>query len=97
VPAHHPKWSRQEIARTKATRVVHPVSSPDAALTDLFLFGYLKGEMAGFTANSRPDILSEIRRIFQEISKETLVAVYNKWTTRPEWITAHKVEYHYME
>jgi hypothetical protein len=36
------------------------------------LFGYLKGEMVGFILNSPADILSEIRRIFQEISKETL-------------------------
>jgi hypothetical protein len=31
------------------------------------LFGYLKNEMARFTANSPADILSEIRQIFQEI------------------------------
>jgi hypothetical protein len=48
---------------------VHPASSPDAALCDFFLSGYLKGEIAGFTANSLADILSEIRRIFQETSK----------------------------
>jgi hypothetical protein len=39
-----------------------------------------------FTANSPADILSEIRRIFQEISKETLMAAYD------EWITEHKGE-----
>jgi hypothetical protein len=46
---------------------VHPAHSPDAVPSDFFLFGYLKGEMAGFTANSPAGILSEIRRIFQEI------------------------------
>jgi hypothetical protein len=44
--------------------------SPDAAPSDFFLFGCLKGKMASFTANSRADILSEIRQIFQEISKD---------------------------
>jgi hypothetical protein len=34
--------------------------------------------MAGFTANSPAVILSEIRRSLQEISKETLVAVYEE-------------------
>jgi hypothetical protein len=43
---------------------------------------HLKGEMAGFTANSPANILSEIRRFFQEISKETFVALYDEWTTR---------------
>jgi hypothetical protein len=73
--------------------VVHPVYSPDAAPSDCFLFGYLKGEMTGFTANSPTDVLSEIGRIFQEISKETLVAVYDKWITRLELISERKGEY----
>jgi hypothetical protein len=38
--------------------MLHPVT---------FLLGFLKREIAGFTANSPADILSEIRRIFQEI------------------------------
>jgi hypothetical protein len=66
---------------------VHPAYSPDAAPSDFFEFGYLKSEMAGFTANSPADIFSEIHRIFQEISKETLSAVYDKCITRLEWTT----------
>jgi hypothetical protein len=61
------------------------------------LFGYLKGEMAGFTANSLTDILSEIHQIFQPILKETLVAVYDKWITPLGWITAHKGEHCHTE
>jgi hypothetical protein len=76
--------------RTKATRVAHPASSPDAALSDSFLFGCLKGEMAGLTVNSPAYILSEIRQIFLEISKEILRAVYD------DWITEHKGTYHHM-
>jgi hypothetical protein len=45
------------------------------------MFGHLKGEMAGSTADSPVDILFETCRIFHEIPKETLVAVYNEWTT----------------
>jgi hypothetical protein len=60
------------------------------------LFDYLKDEMAGFTANSPADILSEIRWIFQEIPKETLVAVYDEWMTWLEWMTEHKREYYYI-
>jgi hypothetical protein len=63
---------------------VYPAYSPDAAPSDLFLFGCLKDGMAGFTANSPADILSAIRRIFQEISKATLVAVCDKWITQLE-------------
>jgi hypothetical protein len=79
-PAHNPKRS-QEITRTKTTRVVHPAHSHDISVNGFFLFGCLHGEMAGFTANSPADILSEIGRIFCEISKETLAAVYHEWIT----------------
>jgi hypothetical protein len=44
--------------------VIHPAHSPGAAASDFFLFGYLECEMAGITANSPADILSEIRWIF---------------------------------
>jgi hypothetical protein len=40
--------------------------------------------MAGFTASSPENILSEIRRIFTKIPKETLTGVYNEWITRLE-------------
>jgi hypothetical protein len=76
---------------------VHPAYSPDAVPSDFFLFGSLKREMAGFTANSPAYLLSEIRGIFQEISKETLVAVYDKWITRIGWTTEHKDEYYHLE
>jgi hypothetical protein len=50
------------------------------------LFGDLKDEMAGFTGNSREDILSEILRLSQENPKETLIAVYHEEITRLECI-----------
>jgi hypothetical protein len=61
------------------------------------LFGYLKGEMAGFTANSLAGILSEIRPIFQEISRETLMAVHDEWITWLECRTKHKGEHYQIE
>jgi hypothetical protein len=94
--AHNAKRSRQDITRTKASRVLYPDYSPDVAPSDFFLFGHLKGEMGGFTANSPTGILSEIRRIFQEIPKETLVAVYDEWITRLEWIAKPKGEYYHI-
>jgi hypothetical protein len=96
-PAHNAQRSRQEISRIKATRAVHPAYSPDAVPSNFFVFDYLKGEMPDFTTNSPADILSEIRHIFQEISKETFVAVYDEWITRLEWITELKGEHHHTE
>jgi hypothetical protein len=85
-PGHKAQRSRQGIARTKGTRIVHTAYSHDAAPSGSFLFGYLKGEMAGFIVNSAAGIPSEIHQIFQEISKETLVAVSGERGTRLESI-----------
>jgi hypothetical protein len=52
---------------------------------------------ASFTENSPTNILSEIRWIFQEISKKTFMVVYDEWITRLEWITEHKGEYYHTE
>jgi hypothetical protein len=71
--------------------------SPDGAPSDFFLFGHLKDKMVGFIANSPADLLSEICRIFPEISKETLVAVHDEWITRLEWTTEHKEECYHTE
>jgi hypothetical protein len=60
-------------------KIIHLVYSPDIAPSNFFLFGYLKCEMAAFTASSLEDILSEIHRSFAEIPREKLVAVYNEW------------------
>jgi hypothetical protein len=53
--------------------------------------------MAGFTANSSADILSEIRRTFREISKQTLVAMYDEWTTWLKWTAEDKGGYYHTE
>jgi hypothetical protein len=82
-PSHNTK--RPQDARTKAKRVVYLAHFPDAAPDDFFLFGSLKCEMVGFTANSPADILSGIPRIFQKISKETFLVVYDEWVTQLEW------------
>jgi hypothetical protein len=96
-PAHNAEKSRQGMVRTRSTGVVHPAYSPAAVPSDFFLSGCLKAEMAGFTANSPADIRFKIRRIFQEISKETLMTMYDEWITDLEWITEHKEEYFHME
>jgi hypothetical protein len=53
--------------------------------------------MASFTAISPADFLSEIRRIFQEVSKETLLGLHDEWITRLEWMTEYKGDYSHTE
>jgi hypothetical protein len=77
-PPHNAKRSRQEIAQIKAKLITYPAHSPDGTLSDFFLFGNFKREMAGFTSSSAEDILSEIDRIFKQSPKAILTAVYNE-------------------
>jgi hypothetical protein len=41
-PTHSAKRLRQQIARTKSTRVIHSAYFPDAAPSDFFLFGHFE-------------------------------------------------------
>jgi hypothetical protein len=47
------------------------VYSPDAAPSNFFLLGRLKGEMAEFTTSSLKTNDFEFRRVFEEIPKDT--------------------------
>jgi hypothetical protein len=53
--------------------------------------------MAGFTGSSPEDTISEIRRNFAEIPKETLTAVDSKSITRVKWTIEHKREYYHTD
>jgi hypothetical protein len=88
--ADNTKRSRQEIARTRATKVVHLRYSPDDAPSDFFMFDRLNRGITGFTASSPDDILSEIGRILAEIPQDVLAVLYNEWFTKIEWIIKHK-------
>jgi hypothetical protein len=72
--------------------VAHLIHSPNDALSDLFLLGHLRDKMAGFTASSAEDIPSVLRRIFERLPKEVLIADGNEWITKYEWITEHTGE-----
>jgi hypothetical protein len=53
--------------------------------------------MVGLTGNSPEDILFEIHRIFEEIPKETLTAIYSVGMTRLELITGYKGEAYHID
>jgi hypothetical protein len=77
--------------RIRKTRVPYPAYSPEAGPSDVFFCGHMRREMAGFAANSSKGSLFQKCRIFQEIPKRTLVAVYH------EWIIEQKGDFHHVE
>jgi hypothetical protein len=82
---HNSKQSQECIQASKAKRLPHPVSSPDLAPSDFFIFGYLKEKLTAFHCTTRDELKSAIITIFNEIDTETLLAVFNSWLERLEW------------
>jgi hypothetical protein len=56
--------------------------SPDLPLWDFFLFGYVKGKLMGYRAETPSELLVRIRIILAEIPRETLNAVFLEWMER---------------
>jgi hypothetical protein len=48
----------------------------------LFLFGYIKGKLMGYRAETPSELLVRIRVILAEIPRETLNAVSLEWMER---------------
>jgi hypothetical protein len=59
-----------------ACRVPHPADRPDLALSNFFLFGYLRTKFAGLAVQSREEVILTIRQIFNEMPKGTFISVY---------------------
>jgi hypothetical protein len=53
-------------------RAPHPPYSPDLAPCDFYLFGYIKGRLAGASFEEPHQLLQAIDATFQSIEKATL-------------------------
>jgi hypothetical protein len=53
--------------------------SPNLAPSDFFRFGYVKGKLMGYRAETPTELLVRIRIILAEIPQETLNAVFLEW------------------
>jgi hypothetical protein len=52
------------------------------APSDFFLFGYVKGKLMGYRAETPSELLAHIPVILAEIPQETLKAVFLEWMER---------------
>jgi hypothetical protein len=57
-------------------QALHLPYSPDLAPSDFCLFGYVKGKLIGYRAETPSELLVRIRVILAEIPQETLNAVF---------------------
>jgi hypothetical protein len=90
---HNSKQSQESIQASKAKCLPHPVDIQDLAPSDFFLFGYLKEKLTAFHCTTRDELKSAIITIFNEIDRETLLAIFNSWLERLEWVIKHGGEY----
>jgi hypothetical protein len=77
----------------KIQRIAYPAYSPDLALSDFFLFGYIKRKLTKYVILDRQGLKSAITHIFDEIGQETLITLFKTWINRFEWVREHEGEY----
>jgi histone-lysine N-methyltransferase SETMAR len=70
------KMPRDYIRLNRMKQVLHLPYSPDLAPSDFFFFGYVKGKLMGYCAESPSELLVRIRVILTEIPREALNVVF---------------------
>jgi hypothetical protein len=76
---HTAKMSMDYIGLNRMKQAPHPPYSPDLAPSDFALFGYVKGKLMGYRAETPSELLVRIRVILAEIPRETLSTVFLEW------------------
>jgi hypothetical protein len=79
---HTTKISKDYIGLNQMKQAAHRPYSPDLAPSEVFLFGYVKGKLMGYLAETPSELLVRIRVILAEIPRETLNAVFLEWMER---------------
>jgi hypothetical protein len=76
------KAAIQRIASLQLKIAHHPPYSPDLALSDFLLFGYIKHKIAGQEFVSADRLLEAIRETFGHLSRPVLESVFDEWLMR---------------
>ena len=79
---HTSQLTNETLARFGMKRLPHPAYSPDLAPSDFYLFGMVKGKLAGRTFGTKDEVVEEIRNIVHSIPKSELVSVMSEWKRR---------------
>jgi hypothetical protein len=60
----------------------HPPYSPDLALREFFLFGYVTRALQGSEFQTVEELLAAVVGILNAIPTETLIIIFHEWTRR---------------
>jgi hypothetical protein len=62
--------------------VTYPYFSPDIALSDLFLFGWLKGELSSRQVSEFNGLFEIVDKILSTLTPGTIARVFENWIER---------------
>jgi histone-lysine N-methyltransferase SETMAR len=79
---HAAKISRDCIGLNRMKQAPHSPYSSDLTPSDFFLFGYVKGKLMGYRAETPSELLVRVQVILAEITRETLNADFLEWMER---------------
>jgi hypothetical protein len=60
----------------------HPPYSPDLAISDFYLFGYVKDQLQGHEFKEGAELVSVISEILNQISPDILGDAFDDWMGR---------------
>lgn len=80
--SHRAKTTQKALKEAFLIEAPHPPNSPDLAPCDFFLFGFLKGEIAGTIFNSYEELQVTVMDILHKIPAKKLKLVFNNWIKR---------------
>jgi hypothetical protein len=81
------------VSQKQAKFAPHPPYSPDLALSDFFLFGYLKGETRDSFLQASDELLNAVRGLLHDISLQMLRNVFHEWINCCEQVVATEGDY----
>jgi histone-lysine N-methyltransferase SETMAR len=93
--AHTSRETRALLEEKKVKILPHPAYSPDLSPSDFFLFGTIKEKMKGTTFSTSDGVLDKISELWREITKETLLTVFNNWKMRLNFVIMNNGEYYH--
>jgi hypothetical protein len=76
------KLSTQYYNENRMKSAPHPLCSPDLALSDFYLFGYVKRCFAGLSFEDADQLLAAVEDVLECIEKVTMQAVFLEWMDR---------------
>jgi DNA-binding Lrp family transcriptional regulator len=91
---HNSRLSCDYFEFSKAWWIARPAYITDRSPRNFFLFGYLEEILWGVDIPDRENLKTAIARIFNEISKETLVSVFPECSKQLNLMIQYKNEYY---